>query len=148
MKLKTVIIGGSNTVMLPGYLPTLLSTMARRGIELDVMADLAVGGTTSALGLYQLKIFEQLEECELLVIEYAINDAFVYGDERRPFRHWARFYEGIIRYALERNPNLHIATLVLAPATVLSSIRFRPSTRASTISRNGMARSAPMFRAC
>ncbi|MHC5233349.1 SGNH/GDSL hydrolase family protein [Brucella sp. LJL56] len=112
MKLKTVIIGGSNTVMLPGYLPTLLSTMAKRGVELDVVADLAVGGTTSALGLYQLKQFEQLEECELLLIEYAINDAFVYGDERRPFRHWARFYEGIIRYALERNPNLRIATLV------------------------------------
>ena len=112
MKLKTVIIGGSNTVMLPGYLPTLLSTMARRGVELDVVADLAVGGTTSALGLYQLKQFEQLEDCELLLIEYAINDAFVYGDERRPFRHWARFYEGIIRYALERNPNLRIATLV------------------------------------
>ncbi|KAB2769241.1 SGNH/GDSL hydrolase family protein [Brucella anthropi] len=112
MKLKTVIIGGSNTVMLPGYLPTLLSTMAKRGVELDIVADLAVGGTTSALGLYQLKQFEQLEECELLLIEYAINDAFVYGDERRPFRHWARFYEGIIRYALERNPNLRIATLV------------------------------------
>ncbi len=43
MKLKTVIIGGSNTVMLPGYLPTLLSTMARRGVELDIVADLAVG---------------------------------------------------------------------------------------------------------
>ncbi len=43
MKLKTVIIGGSNTVMLPGYLPTLLSTMAKRGVELDVVADLAVG---------------------------------------------------------------------------------------------------------
>ena len=112
MKLKTVIIGGSNTVMLPGYLPTLLSTMARRGVELDIVADLAVGGTTSALGLYQLKQFDQLEDCELLLIEYAINDAFVYGDERRPFRHWARFYEGIIRYALERNPNLRIATLV------------------------------------
>lgn len=112
MKLKTVIIGGSNTVMLPGYLPTLLSTMAKRGVELDIVADLAVGGTTSALGLYQLKQFEQLEDCELLLIEYAINDAFVYGDERRPFRHWARFYEGIIRYALERNPNLRIATLV------------------------------------
>lgn len=112
MKLKTVIIGGSNTVMLPGYLPSLLDTMARRGVQLDVVADLAVGGTTSALGLYQLKIFEQLEDCELLLIEYAINDAFVYGDERRPFRHWARFYEGIIRYALARNPNLRIATLV------------------------------------
>ncbi len=86
--------------------------MAKRGVELDIVADLAVGGTTSALGLYQLKQSEQLEECELLLIEYAINDAFVYGDERRPFRHWARFYEGIIRYALERNPNLRIATFV------------------------------------
>ena len=51
MKLKTVIIGGSNTVMLPGYLPSLLATMARRGIDLDIAADLAVGGTTSAFGL-------------------------------------------------------------------------------------------------
>jgi hypothetical protein len=112
MKLKTVIIGGSNTVMLPGYLPSLLSTMARRGVELDVTADLSVGGTTSAFGLYQLKIYDQLADCDLLLIEYALNDAFVYGDERRPFRHWARFYEGIIRFALDRNPNLRIATLV------------------------------------
>ena len=91
--------------MLPGYLPTLLSTMARRGVELDIVADLAVGGTTSALGLYQLKQFEQLEECELLLIEYAINDAFVYGDERRPFRHWARLYEGI--FARHRPRSFH-----------------------------------------
>lgn len=112
MKLKTVIIGGSNTVMLPGYLPSLLSTMARRGVELDVVADLAVGGTTSAFGLYQLKVYDQLADCDLLLIEYALNDAFVYGDERRPFRHWARFYEGIIRFALDCNPNLRIATLV------------------------------------
>jgi hypothetical protein len=113
VKLKTLIIGGSNTVMQPGYLPSLLSIMARRGVELDIVADLAVGGTTSAFGLYQLKIREQeLADCDLLLIEYALNDAFVYGDERRPFRHWARFYEGIIRYARERNPNLRIATLV------------------------------------
>lgn len=113
MKLKTLIIGGSNTVMQPGYLPSLLTTMARRGVELDIVADLAVGGTTSAFGLYQLKIREQeLAECDLLLIEYALNDAFVYGDERRPFRHWARFYEGIVRFARERNPKLRIATLV------------------------------------
>lgn len=113
MKLKTLIIGGSNTVMQPGYLSSLLQVMARRGVELDIVADLAVGGTTSAFGLYQLKIREQeLADCDLLLIEYALNDAFVYGDERRPFRHWARFYEGIIRFARERNPNLRIATLV------------------------------------
>ena len=113
MKLKTLIIGGSNTVMQPGYLSSLLSVMARRGVSLDIVADLAVGGTTSAFGLYQLKLHEQeLADCDLLLIEYALNDAFVYGDERRPFRHWARFYEGIIRFARERNPKLRIATLV------------------------------------
>ncbi|CAM5219032.1 hypothetical protein BTHI11S_05295 [Bosea thiooxidans] len=110
---KTLIIGGSNTVMQPGYLSSLLSVMARRGVALDIVADLAVGGTTSAFGLYQLKLHEQeLADCDLLLIEYALNDAFVYGDERRPFRHWARFYEGIIRFARERNPKLRIATLV------------------------------------
>ncbi len=113
MKLKTLIIGGSNTVMQPGYLSALLPAMGRCGVELDIVADLAVGGTTSAFGLYQLKIREQeLAECDLLLIEYALNDFFVYGDERRPFRHWARFYEGIIRFARERNPKLRIATLV------------------------------------
>ncbi|MCE3543790.1 hypothetical protein LXJ56_26800, partial [Escherichia coli] len=76
MKLKTVIIGGSNTVMLPGYLPSLLATMARRGIDLDIAADLAVGGTTSAFGLYQLKTYDKLADCDLLLIEYALNDAF------------------------------------------------------------------------
>jgi hypothetical protein len=111
--LKTLVIGGSNTVMQPGYLSALLSAMARRGAALDIVADLAVGGTTSAFGLYQLKLHEQeLADCDLLLIEYALNDAFVYGDERRPFRHWARFYEGIIRFARERNPKLRIATLV------------------------------------
>ncbi len=113
MTLKTLIIGGSNTVMQPGYLSALLSVMARRGVALDIVADLAVGGTTSAFGLYQLKLHEQeLADCDLLLIEYALNDAFVYGDERRPFRHWARFYEGIIRFARERNPKLRIAPLV------------------------------------
>jgi hypothetical protein len=112
VKLKTIIIGGSNTVMQPGYLPSLLAIMGRRGIELDIAADLSVGGTTSAFGLYQLKVHDQLADCDLLLIEYSLNDAFVYGDERRPFRHWARFYEGIIRFALERNPNLRIATII------------------------------------
>lgn len=112
MALRTVIIGGSNTVMQPGYMPTLLSALARRGIRIDVVADLAVGGTTSAFGLFQLKTHDVLSQCDLLIIEYALNDAFVYGDERRPFRHWARLYEGIIRFALERNPKLRIISLV------------------------------------
>lgn len=112
MALRTIIIGGSNTVMQPGYWPSLLANMARRGHPLDVVADLSVGGTTSGFGLFQLKAHPGLADADLLIIEYALNDAFVYGDERRPFRHWARFYEGIIRYAREQNPSLQVVSLV------------------------------------
>jgi len=113
MALRTIVIGGSNTVMQPGYWPTLLARMAHRGFPLDVVADLSVGGTTSGFGLFQLKANEHhLANADVLVIEYALNDAFVYGDERRPFRHWARFYEGVIRHALSINPDLRIVSLV------------------------------------
>ncbi|WEK49219.1 MAG: SGNH/GDSL hydrolase family protein [Candidatus Kaistia colombiensis] len=113
MALRTIVIGGSNTVMQPGYWPTLLARMAQRGMPLEVVADLSVGGTTSGFGLFQLKANDHhLAEADVLIIEYALNDAFVYGDERRPFRHWARFYEGVIRHALARNPKLHIVSLV------------------------------------
>ncbi len=124
MALRTIVIGGSNTVMQPGYWPSLLTSMARRGHALDVVADLSVGGTTSGFGLFQLKSHPGLAEADLLIIEYALNDAFVYGDERRPFRHWARFYEGIIRHALELNPSLRIVSLVFGArgGTYVSSV--------------------------
>lgn len=112
MTLRTTIIGGSNTVMQPGYLGQLIEMSAQRGVPLEIVADLAIGGTTSAFGLYQLKVSDALEKSDLLLIEYVINDAFIYGDERRQFRHWARLYEGIIRYALARNPKLKICSLI------------------------------------
>lgn len=111
--LRTTIIGGSNTVMQPGYLGQLTAMMAQRGAPLEIVTDLAVGGTTSAYGLYRLKTTEALAASDLLLIEYVINDAFIYGDERRQFRHWARIYEGILRYALACNPKLKICTLIL-----------------------------------
>jgi hypothetical protein len=110
--LRTTIIGGSNTVMEPGYLGQMLAAAARQGLNLDIVDNLAVGGTTSAYGLFRLKTSDALDRSDLLIIEYALNDAFIYGDERRQFRHWARIYEGILRYALTRNPRLKICTLV------------------------------------
>jgi hypothetical protein len=110
--LRTTIVGGSNTVMEPGYLAKMLTALARQGVNLDIVENLAVGGTTSAYGLFRLKSGDALEQSDLLIIEYALNDAFIYGDERRQFRHWARIYEGILRHALTRNPRLRICTLV------------------------------------
>ena len=110
--LRTTIIGGSNTVMEPGYLGQMLAATKARGVDLDIVENLAVGGTTSAYGLFRLKATDALDRSDLLIIEYALNDAFIYGDERRQFRHWARLYEGILRYALARNPALKICTLI------------------------------------
>lgn len=111
--MRTTIIGGSNTVMEPGYLGQMLAMMGQQGAPLDIVANLAVGGTTSAYGLYCLKKCNTIESSDLLLIEYALNDAFIYGDERRQFRHWARMYEGIIRHALSRNPGIRICTIIL-----------------------------------
>ena len=111
--LRTTIIGGSNTVMEPGYLGQMLEATQRQGVRLDIVENLAVGGTTSAYGLFRLKTSDALDRSDLLIIEYALNDAFIYGDERRQFRHWARIYEGILRYALTRNPQLKVCTLIL-----------------------------------
>lgn len=110
--LRTTIIGGSNTVMEPGYLGQMLAATERQGLKLDIVENMAVGGTTSAYGLFRLKTSDALERSDLLIIEYALNDAFIYGDERRQFRHWARFYEGILRHALSRNPQIRICTLI------------------------------------
>lgn len=111
--IRTTIIGGSNTVMDPGYLGQLKAATRRQGIRLDIVENMAVGGTTCGYGLFRLKTSDALDNSDLLLVEYALNDAFIYGDERRQFRHWARMYEGILRYALARNPRLRICTLVL-----------------------------------
>ncbi|ALN72206.1 SGNH/GDSL hydrolase family protein [Aureimonas sp. AU20] len=110
--LRVTVIGGSNTVMEPGYLGQSLRAAALRGVEIGEVENLAIGGTTSACGLYRLKTAAQLEESDVLLIEFALNDAFIYGDERRPTRHWARLYEGLLRHALARNPKLKIVSLV------------------------------------
>ncbi|WP_375449404.1 SGNH/GDSL hydrolase family protein [uncultured Devosia sp.] len=110
---RVTLIGGSNTLMVPGYVTQLLPMAAQRGLHLDVVANLAVGGTSCGYGLYALKTTEAVEQSDLLIVEYGINDGWIYGDERRRVRHWARFYEGIIRHALERNPQLIVCSVVL-----------------------------------
>jgi hypothetical protein len=112
---KATIIGGSNTVMAPGYLSALPKACERSGIKLDIVSNLSVGGTSSPCGLYRLKTENALEHSDLLLIEYALNDFWVYGDDRRALRQWTRVYEGIIRYALSTNPNIHILSMIFGP---------------------------------
>ena len=85
-KLSAVAIGGSNTVMRPGYLTELPRCLERHGIALDLKANLAVGNTTILNGLINLKSREDaLKGSDVLLIEYTLNDtsAFAGRDEVR-----------------------------------------------------------------
>jgi hypothetical protein len=113
--MRVTVIGGSNTVMKPGYITDLPEAARSLGLKLDIVANLAVGNTTSLAGLMQLKGADVLAESDLLLIEYALNDASAYGEQRKNIESWTRAYEGIIRHALTVNPRIRILSVILAP---------------------------------
>lgn len=112
LKMKIAIIGGSNTVMRPGYASQLIGSGQRLGLEIEVAANFAVGNTTSAAGLMQLKASQCLELCDVLLIEYALNDSSAFGETRLQIERWARMYESIIRYAFAVNPKIKILSAI------------------------------------
>ncbi len=116
-RLKTIVIGGSNTVITRGYIDTLLHSCRQQGLPIDVIADHAVGNTTIGYGLMLLKREPMLATADLLLIEYAINDDFAYNVREDLLRHWSRLYEGVIRYARTINPRIRILTILLDTRT-------------------------------
>jgi hypothetical protein len=114
--LRTMVVGGSNTVLGGGYFPSFVRACADLGLTLDVTANRAVGNTTIGYGLMALKREKDFRDIDLLIIEYAINDAFAYTSEAL-LRHWSRLYEGVIRAARERNPDVRIFTILFDSRT-------------------------------
>ncbi len=112
-KARAVIIGGSNTLLGAAYVADLPRCARALGVELQVLANLAVGNTSSLTGLMRLKSCAQLKDADLLVVEYAVNDVSLYGDDRAGLESWTRAYEGIIRYALTVNPAIRIVSAIL-----------------------------------
>jgi hypothetical protein len=112
-KMRAVVIGGSNTLMNAAYVAELPGAARALGIELQVAANLAVGNTGSLTGLLRLKEGTALRDADVLIVEYAVNDAVLYGEERAGLESWARAYEGIIRHALMVNPQLRIVSAIL-----------------------------------
>jgi hypothetical protein len=117
---KTVVVGGSNTVMRPGYMSEAIKLGDMAGIEIDIIENLAVGGTTLLNGLYRLINSQHLKDADLLLIEYALNDTPIYADnmhDRQVVTHWARAYEGLLRLARTVNPNIRIVSIILEART-------------------------------
>lgn len=98
--------------MRPGYASQLPASGRRLGLELEVKANFAVGNTTSAAGLMQLKASNCLEFCDVLLIEYALNDGSAFGESRLQIERWARMYESVIRHALAVNPGIKILSAI------------------------------------
>lgn len=115
--LKTIIVGGSNTVIAGGYIESTVRASAVRGIDLDIVVDLSVGNTTIGYGLLQLDGEPALKTCDLLIIEYAINDEFAYATSVQMLRFWNRLHEAILRKALSVNPKLRVVIVHLSTRT-------------------------------
>lgn len=113
--LRTIAIGGSNTVMKPGWLTALPGALAAHGIAMDLQANLAVGNTTIQMGL--MKLLESpdlLAGADLLIIEYTLNDTTVFARSVATFEAWTRSFEGAIRIARQANPDIIVLPVILA----------------------------------
>ena len=114
-KINLMTIGGSNSVINGGYLDHFIKAINSFNIVINLNHNLAVGNTTSGFGLYQLKKHSEfLINTNVLIIEYALNDEFIYSLHPWDTRHWSRLYEGIMRYAKEINPNILIFSIILS----------------------------------
>lgn len=124
--IKTVIIGGSNTVMRPGYVSELVKQAAAGGVNIDIVENLAIGATNIFGGLYQLINSQHLATADLLLIEYALNDTPTYAANADMTTHWARAYEGVIRRARLFNPTIRIVSVILENRTQPLKRRMNP----------------------
>src|SRR4051794_26680960 len=95
-RLRVGLVGGSNSVMRPGYVTTMVDALRdQHGIEVSEMIDLAVGASTSFNGLMEMLATDIHRKVDLLLFEYALNDANALGSKPEMLDHWARCFEGI-----------------------------------------------------
>ncbi|MFT4013014.1 MAG: hypothetical protein QM682_06355 [Paracoccus sp. (in: a-proteobacteria)] len=122
-----VAIGGSNTVMRPGYLTELPRCLKKYGINLKISSNLAVGNTTIFTGLINLKMnVESIKASDLLIIEYTLNDTSVFSSTIEGLSRWVRGMEGVIRYARQINPSIKIIPVIFATRTGMHRSTINP----------------------
>jgi|GEM_PF-2974947 len=117
-KLNALVIGGSNTVMRPGYLPELPRCLQRFGVDLKIASSLAVGNTSIIMGLMRLKThIEAIRAADVMLIEYTLNDTSFFAASLDGVAKWTRGFEGVVRFARTINPGLKIVPIIFATQT-------------------------------
>jgi hypothetical protein len=108
-QLNIAILGGSNSLIRGGYTALLPEVLKHSGVDCQVL-NLAVGANTCLRGL-STALQNDLSVCDVIVVEYFINDYSFYahcGSEA-----WMAAYEGLIRHLLAKYPKTLIVPLIL-----------------------------------
>ncbi|MCB2050387.1 MAG: SGNH/GDSL hydrolase family protein [Novosphingobium sp.] len=104
--------------MSPGYLSGLTTALQRSGVEFDIVSNLAIGNTSSLMGLMRLKERSaDLRSADLIMIEYCLNDSDIYrinSGNYSELQRWCQASEGLLRFCRQTNPNAMIVSTVLA----------------------------------
>lgn len=115
--MNLLFVGGSNSVMNPGYVGYTVEHLRAAGHEISSVQNISVGANNCLIGLEQVKLFRDLAKIDKIVIEFAVNDYKMITPGSLPL--WERGYEGLVRYILSKNPNVQIYNLMLAPREAL-----------------------------
>ena len=123
--LNLCVIGGSNSVMRHGYVPPLVAQIENvMGLQVN-LKNLAIGGTFSQFGLWQLLAKKSHRDADVIIVEYGLNDSELATSAT--VRQWAKAYEGLIRRIRHEAPQAQIICPLLfsrhrAVASGLSSL--------------------------
>lgn len=116
-------LGGSNTMMSPGYANAAVDCLTGRFGALRRVTNLAVGANTIIHGLMRAKATADLADYDLVVVEYGVNDIRLASDEAMPT--WRAGAEGLIRFLLENRPDRRIV-FVQFNRRAMKPYHFRP----------------------
>ncbi|WP_213350380.1 SGNH/GDSL hydrolase family protein [Ancylobacter oerskovii] len=109
--MKILVIGGSNSVMKPGYLSHTSEWLKKKARVAARLTNLSVGANNCLIGLENLKTSGSLEEFDKIVVEFAINDMSLATPEG--FDTWQCAYEGLLRHILQHNARAQVFHLLL-----------------------------------
>jgi hypothetical protein len=106
--IKLLALGGSNTFMLKGYMASLRDALK---IPPENIRNLALGANSCLMGLISLASETEIENPDVVVIEYAVNDyALLVAGQASV---WVAAYEGLVRQVSRRFPEALICCVIL-----------------------------------
>ena len=112
--MRFVVVGGSNTLMKGGYLAYIDAYLPGATV-----VNLGIGDTNSAMGLFRLLSFEDLRKDDIVIWEYALNDAFSLNS--RPDAWFLRNLEYVIRHCQAKG--CRVLPLILANKASDNAVR-------------------------